>query len=348
MTRPHALLRIGFSYNRTIGMRRLTNTPIDIVVTKDGLVRTLCRQGKNGFVRTLNMEDEDLGAFNIGASGVARQIGGGKSVGGFTWPSGMTTDAEENLWISDEGTHKISKMSLEGEMLDQWGEHGSETGELNRPSGISFDPEGNLWVADSFNHRVQKFDPSGAHLLSVGSLGDGPGELNMPWGLHVDELGSVYVSDWRNDRLQIFSPEGDLISQIGESGSGEGQFNRPAGVTVDKDGDIYVVDRGNNRVQLFGPDGSFVEQFIGDATLGNQAYNYMVTQVTALRLREMASIEQQKRLRDPIAVLTDNEGYMYVTDYGSHRIQIYKKEAHVLEAHEISDPLRSPSLYTQF
>ena len=66
----------------------------------------------------------------------------------------------------------------------------------------------------------------------------------------------------------------------------------------------------------------------------------MVTQVTALRLREMASIEQQKRLRDPIAVFTDNEGYMYVTDYGSHRIQIYKKEAHALEPFEISDPLR--------
>jgi len=348
MTRPHALLRIGFSYNRTIGMRRLTNTPIDVVVTKDGLVRTLCRQGKNGFVRTLNMEDEDLGAFNLGSGGVAAQIGGGKSVGGFVWPSGMAIDSEENLWISDEGTHKISKISLEGDLIDQWGEHGSDEGQLNRPSGLSFDPEGNLWIADSFNHKIHKFDPSGDHILSVGGLGDAPGQLNMPWGLHVDELGSVYVVDWRNDRVQYFSQDGDLLGCIGESGSGEGQFVRPAGITVDKDGDIYVVDRGNDRVQLFGTDGSFVEQFIGDATLGNQAYNYMVTQVTALRLREMASIEQQKRLRDPISVITDNEGYMYVTDYGSHRIQIYKKETHVLEAHEISDPLRSPSLYTQF
>ena len=69
MSRPHALLRIGFSYNRTIGMRRLTNTPIDLVVSKDGLLRILCRQGKLGFVRTLNMEDEDLGAFNLGGGG---------------------------------------------------------------------------------------------------------------------------------------------------------------------------------------------------------------------------------------------------------------------------------------
>ena len=348
MSRPHALLRIGFSYNRTIGMRRLTNTPIDLVVSKDGLLRILCRQGKLGFVRTLNMEDEDLGAFNLGGAGEASKIGGGKSVGGFVWPSGMAIDSEGNIWISDEGTHKISKMSLEGELLDQWGEPGSGKGQLNRPSGISFDPEGNLWVADSFNHKIQKYNPSGEHIRSIGSLGDSPGKLNMPWGLHVDELGTIYVADWRNDRVQYFSPEGELIGRIGGAGSGEGQFKRPSGVSVDKDGDIYVVDRGNNRVQLFGSDGSFVEQFIGDATLGKQAHNYMVTQVTALRLREMASIEQQKRLRDPIAVLTDFEGHMYVTDYGSHRIQIYKKETHALEPYEISDPLRSPSLYTQF
>ena len=90
MTRPHALLRIGFSYNRTIGMRRLTNTPIDVVVTKDGLVRTLCRQGKNGFVRTLDMEDEDLGAFNLGgggAGGTAGSRAGGAPVS-FSSPAG--------------------------------------------------------------------------------------------------------------------------------------------------------------------------------------------------------------------------------------------------------------------
>ena len=39
---------------------------------------------------------------------------------------------------------------------------------------------------------------------------------------------------------------------------------------------------------------------------------------------------------------------MYITDYGSDRIQMYKKEAYPLEPDEITEEQRSPTLYTQF
>ena len=121
----------------------------------------------------------------------------------------------------------------------------------------------------------------------------------MPWGICVDELGDVYVADWRNDRVQKFTADGEFIFSIGRSGDGEGEFNRPSGVTVDDHGDIYVADWANNRVQLFRPDGVFVELFRGDATLSKQALHYMRSNIKALRLREMASIEPQKRIRWP-------------------------------------------------
>ena len=73
---------------------------------------------------------------------------------------------------------------------------------------------------------------------------------------------------------------------IGESGSDDGQFNRPTGVTVDRDGDIYVADWANHRVQMFNSSGLFVEKFIG-ATLSDQARGYMITNMMAMRLREM-------------------------------------------------------------
>ena len=38
----------------------------------------------------------------------------------------------------------------------------------------------------------------------------------------------------------------------------------------------------------------------------------------------------------------------FVLDYGSHWVQVYQKEAHPLEPHEIPDVQRSPSIYTQF
>ena len=347
MTRPYALLRIGFSYDRTLGMRRLTDSPVDVAIGKDGHLHILCRSGGLSFIRELNMDDEDLGAFNLCGGG--GQLGGSRSVNAsFIWPASLVTDHEENFWVSDEGNHKISALTKEGELIDQWGETGEGDGQLNRPSGLAFDPEGNLYVVDTQNHRVQRFTQDGKHLLSFGRYGSEEGEFNMPWGIAVDELGDVYVADWRNDRIQKFTADGEFIFQFGRSGCEEGEFNRPSGVTVDKDGDIYVADRGNNRVQLFSSQGRFVELFVGDATLGNQAYNYLITQVTSLRLREMASLEREKRLQSPISVRVDDQGRMYVTDYSSNRVQIYQKRVHLLEPHEIGEPRKSPTLFTQF
>ena len=346
MGRPYALLRVGFSYDKTLGMRRLTNTPVDLAVDGTGDLFILCRGGIS-FIRRLSQDDEDLGAINLAAGGAA-QIGGTHSVNSkFVWPASMVMDSEENLWISDEGTNQITIIDRQGEILDQWGEPGSGEGQFDRQSGIALDPDGNVYVADTRNHRVQKFTREGEYMMEFGGYGSAEGQLNMPWGICVDELGDVYVADWRNDRVQKFTADGEFIFSIGGSGDGEGEFNRPSGVTVDQHGDIYVADWANSRVQLFRQDGAFVELFRGDATLSKQALHYMKSNIKALRLREMASIEPQKRIRWPVSVRVYDH-MMYIADYGSDRIQIYKKEAYPLGPDEITEPQRSPTLYTQF
>ncbi|MSQ35361.1 MAG: hypothetical protein EXR57_06060 [Dehalococcoidia bacterium] len=341
------LLRVGFSYERTVGMRRLTNTAADIAVSSDGHLHILCRGENLVFVRRLTIDDDDMGAFNL--------VGGGGPVGGsfkvegnFVWPSSMVPDASDNLWVSDEGANKISTLSLDGRLISQWGTAGKGDGELDRPSGICLDKEGCLYVADTMNHRVQKLTRDGRFILNWGRLGAGPGEFNMPWGVALDGDGNVFVSDWRNDRIQKFTASGEFVTEFGKPGQAEGEFNRPAGVTVDQDGDVYVADWGNHRVQLFDNTGRFVEKFIGDATLSRQARNYMVSNLMAMRIREMTPIEPQKRFRWPTSVRTDNHGRMYVADYGSHRVQVYKKESVRLGQGEIGEPPRSRTLYTQF
>jgi DNA-binding beta-propeller fold protein YncE len=213
---------------------------------------------------------------------------------------------------------------------------------------MAFDTEGNIYVSDTLNHRVQKLTSDGKFLMKWGHMGDAQGDFNMPWGITVDELGDVYVADWKNHRVQKFNADGDFLFEFGEFGSEDGQFNHPSGVCVDAHGDIYVADWGNHRVQLFNSDGMFVEKFTGDATLSKQAHNYMITNLKALRLREMTPIEPQKRLRWPVSVRVDDKGRMYAGDYGSNRIQIYQKEAIPLGPDEIAPEMRSPSLYTQF
>ena len=158
-------------------------------------------------------------------------------------------------------------------------------------------------VADAWNHRVQKFTEDGTFIAEWGGYGQGLGEFDMPWGICVDEEGFTYVCDWRNDRVQKLDPDGNHVMTIGESGSDDGQFNRPTGVTVDRDGDIYVADWANHRVQMFNSSGLFVEKVHRRTPrCRDQARGYMITNLMAMRLREMTAIEPQKRFRWPVSV----------------------------------------------
>ena len=336
MGRPYALLRAGFPYQMTLGMRRVTSNAVDIALGGDGLIYVLCRGGLGTEIRRINFDDENLGT--IGGAGTAE--------GKFTWPASLIIDKEDNLYVSDEAAHSVSAFSKDGEFLGRWGENGEGEGQLNRPSGIAFDAEENVYVADTLNHRVQKVTKSGDFLSAWGQHGDGPGDFNMPWGITIDELGDVYVADWRNDRIQKFSADGEFIFKFGASGSGKGEFNRPSGIAVDRDGDIYVADWGNDRVQLFDSEGRYVEKFLGDSGLSVSARQYVLANTITLRLREMADLEATRRFRAPISVRVDDEGRMFVPDFGSHRIQVYKKEAYPLAENEIAPPLRNPILFT--
>ncbi len=338
MTRPYALLRAGFPYLKTVGMRRVVDFPVDVAVTRDMRVFALCRfeglAGSAKIARVAWEDDANLGDISSTGSGE----------GQVTWPVQMLLDRGGNLVVSDEALHRITFITTEGEFVGMWGAHGSGDGELDRPSGIAFDADENLYVVDTMNHRVQKLTKDGRFILKWGTFGDGPGQFDMPWGIAVDELGDVYVSDWRNDRVQKFTAEGEFIFELGSSGSGDGQLDRPAGVTVDGDGDIYVADSGNDRVLLFNADGRYVEKFIGDATLSISGRAYMLANAKPLRLRDMADIEPQKRLRSPRSVRVDGEGRMFIPDYGSFRVQVYQKDAVPLSEEEIIAMPRSPTL----
>ena len=331
MARPHALLRSGFPYYMTLGQRRVTSDPVDIGFGEENIY-VLTRGGLGTEVRVINWEDENLGL---------------RGVGNFTWPTSLLVDEDENLYVSDEAKNTVTIMDKDGEVLNTWGETGSETGQLNRPSSMDFDLDGNIVLSDTLNHRIQRFTREGTHLQTIDNgHGAADGELNMPWGVAVDELGDIYVADWRNDRVQKYSADGDFLLSIGMSGDQKGEFNRPAAVTVDAHGDIYVADWLNNRVQMFTQEGRFVEQFIGDANLSRSGRQYILANAVVLRLREMADLEPTRRLHSPCAVRVDSEFRLFICDFGQHRIQVYKKEAYELSESDVMPRPRNNILLT--
>jgi len=334
-TFPYALLRAGYPYYTTLGMRRVTTACMDLALGQERRLYVICRDdGQGGLIRRTNWDDEDLGTISKAGTGD----------GELMWPVQLQVDGGENIYVSDEGLHRISSFDRDGTFLGSWGTPGSEPGQLNRPSGIVFDADENLYVVDTMNNRVQKFTKDGRFISTFGEQGSGPGQLDLPWGIALDKFGDIYIGDWRNDRVQKFSADGQFIMALGKSGSGPGELNRPAGVAVDDHGDIYVADRGNHRVCLFDKTGRYVEQFVGDATLSKSGMKYIMANAKVLRGREMTVLEPQKRLRGPASVRIDGD-LLYIPDFGSHRIQVYKKEAYVLTEGDIWPEQNHPFLY---
>ena len=333
MAMPYALLRAGFPYVKTLGMRRVTNGPMDVAVGTDDNVYVLGRAAGSSPITKLTWDDDNLGP--IGAPEAK-----------FEWPVSIVIDADNHMYVSDEATHRITVITGDGTFVDAWGEQGDKEGQLNGPSGISLDPDGNLWVSDTLNHRVQRFTKDGKFLSTWGSFGSGEGQFNMPWGLGVDPAGDVYVVDWRNDRVQKFDSDGHLIHQFGEPGDGNGQFNRPAGMAVDHDGDVYVADLGNHRVQMFDRDGRYLQKFTGDGTLSKTARQYVLANAKALRLRHMADLEPEKSFLGPSGLTVDAKGRMVVVDSGHSRVQVYQKDSVALDESQIMPPPRVPTMDT--
>ena len=160
MGRPYGLLRAGFPFHKTLGMRRLTNFPIDLAIGQEDRLYILCRSEGTALIRRYSTEDKDLG--NFGSYG--------SDPGQMTWPVTILADGDENLYLTDESLHRVTILDKEGELLDSWGEEGSGAGQLNGPTGMDFDAEGNLYVVDTPQPPRPEVHPRGRLPGPVGQL----------------------------------------------------------------------------------------------------------------------------------------------------------------------------------
>jgi sugar lactone lactonase YvrE len=79
----------------------------------------------------------------------------------FQYPTDVATDEVGNVYVSDSESHRIHKLTTEGELLNQWGELGTNPGQFGEPSGLTVSPEGDrVYVVETVNNRIQVFNRS--------------------------------------------------------------------------------------------------------------------------------------------------------------------------------------------
>src|SRR5665213_1803914 len=82
----------------------------------------------------------------------------------FSEPKDIAVDSENDFYISDFGSNKISKYDPNGKLIFSIGKMGIHPNddkgplEFNQPSGLWASQNGIVYVSDTFNHRIQVFD----------------------------------------------------------------------------------------------------------------------------------------------------------------------------------------------
>ena len=146
--------------------------------------------------------------------------GGSASRASLNFPTGVTVDMAGNLFITEQGSHRIRKVNAAGIITTVAGngrERFSGDGgratraSLSLPTGMAVDTAGNLFIADTSNHRIRKVSTAGVITTVVGNgiggfSGDGGdavgASLFQPFGVAVDAAGNLYVADSFNNRIR--------------------------------------------------------------------------------------------------------------------------------------------------
>jgi sugar lactone lactonase YvrE len=133
-------------------------------------------------------------------------------------------DAANNLYISDNGNHRIRKVSTSGTITTIAGsasgpgfsgDGGPATNaQLNNPAGAAVDASGNVYIADAINYRIRKIDASGIIRTIAGTgaasySGDGgaatAAALDYPQDFAFDINHNLVFDDIQNFRIRSLS-----------------------------------------------------------------------------------------------------------------------------------------------
>ena len=152
-----------------------------------------------------------------------------RSWGCFPGAHGLTLVEEngaEYLWLTDEVTKDVVKMSLDGVVVSRLAQplHSAYEKGSFIPTWVAvaedrFGGSGDIWVADGYGcSLVHRFDRKGNLIGSLDGT-EGGGRFNCPHGLALDTRRAepeFYIADRGNKRFQVYGIDGVHRRTFGE------------------------------------------------------------------------------------------------------------------------------------
>jgi len=256
------------------------------------------------------------------------------------WPWGVACSANREIYISRNYQHTVAVFNREGQYLRKIGVKGQGQGALWHPTGVAVDEEENVFVADgNENGRIQKFSKNG-QLLAIYS------KLKSPQGVIMSrDYKNVYVCDKGHQSVVMLDKDLNEILVFGELDSFEtkdgfqdvsGHLVAPHTLAESQEGTIFVSDTHN--IHIFTKDGKHLRKIkysnfapSGIAIDGELLYVCDMMKHCILVFTTNGKFVGTRanygkltgQFHTPTCLAFDCDGFLCVTDYSNHRVQVF-------------------------
>jgi len=283
-------------------------------------------------------------------------LGGTPGAATLCTPVGLSLDASGNLYLSDQGNHRVLRFNapltdtVADTVLGQSGmtgnlANGVDSRGLANPSRLAIDRSitpNRIYVADTDNHRVLGWNnaatfangapadrilgqPS-ATSTGCNTGGVGPSTLCFPRGLAVDAAGNLYVADTNNNRLLVFDApftSDGVADKVWGQTSFTGTTCNSGGAGADTLCSPWGValDAAGNLV-VADTSNSRVLVFTGGRT-GDTTADRILGQATFTDITCNTGGISAQTLCTPRGMAFDASGNFYVADHGNSRVLVH-------------------------
>uniref|UniRef100_A0A6Q2YYF8 Peptidylglycine alpha-amidating monooxygenase n=1 Tax=Esox lucius TaxID=8010 RepID=A0A6Q2YYF8_ESOLU len=234
----------------------------------------------------------------------------------FYLPHGITTDEENNYWVTDVALHQVFKLSSDGRsqplvVLGEAFEPGSDKEHFCQPTDVAVDSvTGNIYVSDGYcNARILKFSPEGKYLSHWGA-----GVRRIPFRIphslvFLPDKRELCVADRENGRIQCF---------VGESGEYVKEIKKP-----EFGGEVFAISY--SPVQ-----GGVIYAVNGESAFGHSApVKGFVINYSTKEILDAFGPENKQRFGMPHDIVVTEDGHVFVGDAASDSIEVAVAQAHI-------------------
>lgn len=287
------------------------NVPADnIVMVSESQIVLLVPKGADTGNLTVSVDgfEANAGEFTYLYSKVSDEAIGLSSPN-FISPVGISTDAEGNIFVADEGANQIFKIAAINGLKETFagnpfGFSGDNPGEVSRadsrfysPWDIVMDQDEIKYVADFGNKKLRRIVTD--RVFNIIELVEGP------ISVAVNQSKDLFFTDGSNTIKML--PNDSMAVQDFAS-----NLNKPTGLFMAENGNLYVADTENHKIKYI------------EAQTGN------IVDVAGNGNEDLADGPADEASFDnPKDILVDDRDNVFVADSGNHIVRVITPTGYV-------------------